>query len=203
MDERAAITILKQGDIRGLEHLVRAYQLRAVRAAYLITHDRLLSEDIVQSAFLRAYERIGQFDDTRPFGPWFLRSVANDAARAAARRRRHVSLDDERRGTEESYSFDEPVDPGPGPESLLLSAESRQEVWDALDRLPATQRAALVLRYHLDLPESEVAGHLGVPPGTAKSRLHHARKRLQALLRPAAAGTGIENANSAEGRTHR
>jgi RNA polymerase sigma-70 factor (ECF subfamily) len=203
MDEHAAIALLKQGDIRGLEHLVRAYQVRAVRAAYLITHDRPMSEDIVQSAFLRAYERIGQFDDTRPFGPWFLRSVAHDAAKVAAQRRRHVSLDDERRDAAHPHRLTEPIDPDPDPEALLLSAESRQEVWAALDRLPAQQRAALVLRYHLDLPEAEVAGHLGVPAGTAKSRLHHARKRLHALLRPAEAGYGVDHANSAEGRTHR
>ena len=200
MDERAAITLLKQGDIRGLEHLVRAYQVRAVRAAYLITHDRPLSEDIVQSAFIRAYERIGQFDDTRPFGPWFFRSVANDAARAAAQRRRIISLDDERPGAESPHMSNEPIDPDPGPEALLLSAESRQEVWDALDRLPAQQRAALVMRYHLDLPEAEVAGRLGIPAGTAKSRLHHARKRMHAALRQRRCRPSGTIANHAEGR---
>jgi RNA polymerase sigma-70 factor (ECF subfamily) len=203
MDERAAIALLQQGDIRGLEYLVRAYQVRAVRAAYLITHDRPVSEDLVQSAFLRAYERIGQFDATRPFGPWFLRSVAHDAAKAAAQRRRHVSLDAERRDAAHPHRQHDPIDPAPGPEALLLAAESRQEVWAALDRLPTAQRAALVLRYHLELSEAEVAGHLGVPAGTAKSRLHHARKRLHALLRPAAAGAGVDHANGAEGRIHR
>jgi RNA polymerase sigma-70 factor (ECF subfamily) len=172
VDERAAITLLKQGDIRGLEHLVRAY------------------------------ERIGQFDDSRPFGPWFFRSVANDAARAAAQRRRTISLDDERPGAESPYVSDEPIDPDPGPEALLLSAESRQEVWDALDRLPARQRAALVMRYHLELPEAEVAGRLGIPAGTAKSRLHNARKRMQSIL-GRAIPTNEEIGNHVEGRAQR
>jgi len=68
MEEQEAIARLKRGDISGLEALVRKYQVQAVRAAYLITHDRGLAEDIVQAAFLRAYERIGQFDAGRPFG---------------------------------------------------------------------------------------------------------------------------------------
>ena len=82
MEEQKAIARLKRGDISGLEALVRKYQVQAVRAAYLIIRDRALAEDIVQAAFLRAYERIGQFDAGRPFGPWFLRSVVNDAVKA-------------------------------------------------------------------------------------------------------------------------
>ncbi len=62
MDERAAVERLKGGDIGGLEWLVRRHHTRAVRAAYLIVRERTLAEDVVQSAFVRAYERIGQFD---------------------------------------------------------------------------------------------------------------------------------------------
>ena len=61
-------------------------RFRAIRAAYLIVRDRALAEDLVQTAFLRAYDRIGQFDPSRPFAPWFLRSVVNDAVKAAMRR---------------------------------------------------------------------------------------------------------------------
>jgi RNA polymerase sigma-70 factor (ECF subfamily) len=170
---------MQHGDIRGLETLVRSYQMRAVRAAYLITHDRPLAEDIVQSAFIRAYERIGQYDDTRPFGPWFLRSVANDASKAAARRRRFISLDS---GSDEDDEAIGIRDPEPDPELRLLRAETDDEVWAALEALPPAQRNAVVLRYYLELPEVEVAERLGVATGTAKSRLHNARKRLQVAL---------------------
>ena len=91
MDEAEAIVRLKQGDIGGLEALVQRYQLPALRAAYLITHDRSLAEDVAQAAFLRAYERIDQFDVERPFGPWFLRSVVNDEVKVARRRGRAVA----------------------------------------------------------------------------------------------------------------
>ena len=69
MNEQNAIQRLKQGDIHGLATLVHTYQDQALRIAYLITFDATLAEDIVQSAFLRVYERIAQYDPQRPFGP--------------------------------------------------------------------------------------------------------------------------------------
>src|SRR5205085_10233603 len=95
MTEDEAIALLKSGDISGLERLVRLYQVQAVRAAYGIVQDRAAAEDIVQSAFLTAFERIGQFDANRPFGPWFLRSVVNLAIKTAHRRQRLVALGDQ------------------------------------------------------------------------------------------------------------
>jgi RNA polymerase sigma-70 factor, ECF subfamily len=86
MEERSAIERLKRGDIGGLEMLVRMHHTRAVRAADLIVRDRALAEDVVQSAFVRTYERIGQFELDRPFGPWFMRVVVNDAVKAVSRR---------------------------------------------------------------------------------------------------------------------
>ena len=83
MEERRAVERLKTGDIGGLEALVRSHQTRAVRAAYLILRDRALAEDVVQAAFVRAYERIASFDEGRPFGPWFMKVVVNDAIKAA------------------------------------------------------------------------------------------------------------------------
>ena len=176
MDERSAIARLKQGDIGGLETLVRGYQVRAVRAAALITHDRAQAEDIVQNAFIRAYERIHQFDETRPFGPWFLRSVVNDAVKAFSRSKVTVALDDP----------GEPVmlsDPAPGPDELLERAETEAAIWQALAQLPPEQRAAVVLRYYLGLSEAEIADDQAAPKGTVKWRLHAARERLRGLLR--------------------
>jgi RNA polymerase sigma-70 factor (ECF subfamily) len=183
MEEREAIARLKQGDIGGLEALVRQYQVRAVRTAYLITRDRALAEDIVQAAFLRAYERIGQFDARWPFGPWFLRSVVNDAVKAAARRERQVSLEASAGGEEASLA-DLLADPNPGPADLAEAAETRRAVWTALGKLPPAQRATVVLRYYLGLSMAEMTDELACPPGTVKWRLHAARERLRWLLRP-------------------
>jgi len=179
MNERKAITRLKRGDIGGLETLVKAYQVRAVRAATLITHDRALAEDIVQAAFIRAYERIHQFDAARPFGPWFLRSVVNDAVKAVTRRRPQIALDGVPPG-----DLARLTDPAPGPDALLERAETQQAIVDALAQLPPDQRAAVVLRYYLGMSEAEIAGEQACPRGTVKWRLHAARDRLRTLLTP-------------------
>lgn len=180
MDEGQAIARLKQGDIGGLEPLVRKYQVRAMRAAYLITGDVAMAEDIVQEAFLRAFERIDQFDSGRPFGPWFLRSVVNDAVKTAARQKRQVSADEI---GEEGIGLGELVaDPNPGPEDWLEQIELSESVGEALKRLSPARRAAVVLRYYLGLTEPEIARHLRWPLGTTKRRLHDARRHLRALL---------------------
>jgi len=93
INELQAITLLKDGDISGLEYLVTQYQVKAVQTAFLITGDHSAAEDITQNAFLRAAERIGQFDDQRPFQPWLLRMVINDALKYAKKQARRTSLE--------------------------------------------------------------------------------------------------------------
>jgi len=178
MDEQDAIARLRRGDIGGLEVLVRRHQHAALRVAFLIGRDAALAEDIVQEAFLRAYARIDRFDPARPFGPWFLRVVANDTLNAVTRHRR-TPLDPALLGALPDRAL--------GPEALLLAAETEAEVRAALDRLAPAQRAALVARYYLDLDAAAAARHFRVPPGTVRRRLHDARARLRRLL-PAPGG---------------
>lgn len=180
MRELEGIIRLRRGEIDGMHILVRLHSLKAVRVAYLITRDQVLAEDVVQDAFLRAYERIASFDITRPFGPWFLRIVvreAVDTARCSSHRR-------EARGLDAEEILDLLSDISPGPEQSLEWAELRREVWDALGMLPPKQRAVIVMRYYLDLSEEEMARELGISAGTVKSRLHVARGHLRRLLRP-------------------
>ena len=69
MEDQIAISLLKQGNLNGLEALVNRYQAKAVHAAYLITHDRAMAEDVAQAALVKAAERIQQFDENRAFPP--------------------------------------------------------------------------------------------------------------------------------------
>jgi RNA polymerase sigma-70 factor (ECF subfamily) len=179
VDEKRAIAQLKCGNLAGLETLVNTYQLQAVRAAALVTGDTALAEDIVQNAFIRAAEKIDQFDSQRPFGPWFYRSVVNDAIKAMNRQKRQVSMDDDDR-----VELALLVDSTPLPEESVEDDETRMAVWRALEALSPKQRAAIVLRYYLEMDEKEMAGELHSPTGTIKWWLHTARKRLGLLLRP-------------------
>lgn len=180
MEEREAIERLKRGDPGGLEALVGQHHIRAVRTADLIVRDRALAEDIVQSAFVRAYDKIGRFDTRRPFGPWFMKSVVNDAIKAASRRERTISFDIE--DVEGLLAW--LTDTAKGPQELAEEAEDRERIWVAMEKLPPVQRAVIVQRYYLGMSEAEMAEDSTSPPGTIKSRLHAARKSLSKLLRP-------------------
>ena len=82
MDEITAIRRLKEGDFGGLEYLMERYQVKAVRAAFLVTRDKARAEDVVQEVFLRIFQRPGRFDETRPFEPEFeRRGCAEDTLR--------------------------------------------------------------------------------------------------------------------------
>ena len=96
MDDLQAIRRLKNGDIGGLEILIARYQAKAVRTAYLVTHDEPMAEEVVQDAFVRFYERARQFDERRAFEPYFLRMVVNAALNAVEKEsRRAASLDED------------------------------------------------------------------------------------------------------------
>lgn len=177
MDEREAIARLQRGDIQGLEALVMRYQTEATRVAQLITRDRALAEDVVQNAFVRVYERIEQFDTTRPFAPWFFRIVSNDAIKAARRSSRNVAFSGRHSG-----ELNQLPDAAPRPDEILDTLEQFASVTAALEQLSPEQRAVIVLRYYVGLNDREVALRLDSPSGTVRWRLHAARKRLRQLL---------------------
>lgn len=182
MDEKEAIERLQRGDIGGLEYLVSRYQVAAVRTAYLVTHDLPQAQDVVQSAFLNAYERIGQFETGRPFGPWFFTSVLRAAIKAARERDRQIPYHDAPGEVADALL----VDDEHGPEAAGEQSETAREVWAALDKLIPEQRAAVIARYFLGLSQEETARALSAPLSTVKWRLHAARQRLRLLLHTAA-----------------
>jgi RNA polymerase sigma factor (sigma-70 family) len=181
MDDRIAISRLKQGDFDGLESLVNRYQVQAVHAAYLIVHDPALAEDIVRTAFVKVVERIYQFDEKRPFAPWFFRIVTNAALKAAKKQKRTISLEEQ---------LDEPttqfarwlVDPNSHPEQFVEEAETRQMILGAIQSLPPEQRVVVVMRYFLDASEVDMSEKMDRPISTIKWWLREARKHLRDLI---------------------
>jgi len=187
MEDQIAISRLKQGDLNGLEILVNRYQARAVHAAYLIVVDRPLAEDIVQTAFIKVAKSIHQFDDKRPFPPWFFRIVVNDALKLAKKQKRSVSLEEQ---------LDEPTvrlakwlsDPNPDPEAWVEQMETRQIILKAIQSLPPEQRSVIVMRYFLDMSMAEMSEKTERPLSTIKWWLRVAHKRLRSLINTAQGG---------------
>lgn len=178
MDETQAIQLLKQGDISGLEFLVARHQVKAVRTAYLITRDPGLAEDIVQDAFLKAFRAIRGFDATRPFEPWFMRSVVNASVKTMQRSARQVEVGDE----SDETLLAELAQRVESVESQVESIEVQNQIWDAMQKLSPRQRAVVVQRYFLEMSEKEMAEEAGSSVGTVKWMLNAARQRLRGLL---------------------
>jgi RNA polymerase sigma-70 factor, ECF subfamily len=184
MDELQAIAGLKQGDLGGLEELARRYYLQAVRAAYLVVRDSALAEDVVQTSFINLGQKIGQFNDSKPFRPWFLRSVINNAISACRQQKWDVPLDDEDDAANPLALIDRLADGGCDPEEDCITEEIRQGVWHAMELLTPQERAAVVLRYYLEMGEDEIVQQLKRPKSTVKWLLFSARKKLRQILRP-------------------
>ena len=190
MEDRIAISRLKQGDLSALEPLIKRYQVQAVHAAYAIVYDRALAEDVAQSAFIKVVERIHQFDEERPFGPWFFRIVVNDAIKVAQKQKRTISLEEQ---------LDEPAaqlaewltDPALKPEPMMEQKEMRESILRAIQRLTPEGRAVIVMRYFLDMSEADMSAKMRRPLSTIKWWLREARQRLRNLLEPTKVEDGL------------
>jgi RNA polymerase sigma-70 factor, ECF subfamily len=165
----AAVDELKRGEMAGLASLVELHQLKALRTVYAILGDRAAAEDVVSDAFLKVVDRIDTFDRARAFEPWFYRIVVNLAI-------------DYRRKARRSATRPEVLPVKSVPSAELDNRELRIDMAMEIDRLPRPERAALVLRYYLDMKEEAMAAILNCPVGTVKSRLHRARQRLRVSL---------------------
>lgn len=176
MDELQAIRSLKRGDIGGLEYLVSRYQVRAARVSFLVTHDDQLTEDVVQEMFVRFYHRVHQFDESRPFEPFFIQSVVNASLNAIEKEGRKIPFS--------AFDADELEDllARASVEEEVMDGQRNEEILAALHRLPPRQRAVIVQRYYLEMSEQEMAQRLDIAPGTVKWLLNAARTKLRGLL---------------------
>jgi RNA polymerase sigma-70 factor (ECF subfamily) len=173
LDESELVLRSQRGDEDAYEELVRMHQGIAFRTAYVFTGVAEDAQEAAQDAFVKVYRALGRFRAGAPFRPWLLKIVANEARnrRRAAGRREGLAVRAASAGAE---------DAAPSPESALLSAERRQELMAALNRLRSEDREVIACRYFLDLSEEDTAAALGWKHGTVKSRLSRALERLRA-----------------------
>ena len=181
MEDRNAISRLKEGDLSALETLVKRYQVQSVHAAYAIVYDRQLAEDIAQNAFVKIVEKVHQFDEERPFAPWFFRILVNDAVKAARKEKILVSLDEQSDGPVAKLA-NWLTDPNLKPEQLVEQKETREIILKAMQYLTPEERAVIVMRYFLEMSEADMVTKTDRPLSTVKWWLREARKRLKILI---------------------
>jgi RNA polymerase sigma-70 factor (ECF subfamily) len=154
---------------------VRLHQPIAFRTALVLARDAADAEEAAQDAFVKAWRALARFDRSRPFRPWLLAIVANEARnrrRAAGRRAQLVVRAAAETGAGSGAAG--------SPELALLVAERDGALAAALARLAEHDRQVIACRYLLELTEAETAAALGCRVGTVKSRLSRALRRLRA-----------------------
>ncbi|HUO59675.1 MAG TPA: RNA polymerase sigma factor [Candidatus Acidoferrales bacterium] len=182
-DETVLVDAARAGDVSAFEKLVRRYDRNVFRIAQHITQNREDAEDVVQDAFLKAYQNLGQFQGQSKFYTWLVRITVNEALMRLRRRRpeRMVSIDEDVK-TEEDSMPREIADWSPNPEQLYNQAELKEILGKTIQGLPPSFRTVFVLRDVEGLSTEETADALDLSVPAVKSRLLRARLQLRERL---------------------
>lgn len=158
------------GEADAMRQLVERWNPRLTRHAMRLTQNAEAANEAAQEAWLGIVRGIYRLDDPACFRRWAYRIVARKCADWIRRRQK------DRQTTQELCS--DP--PAPSRENALQDKQERLRL--ALQELPSQDRALLAMHYTEAMPLTEIADALGLPLGTVKSRLYHARQRLKAAI---------------------
>jgi RNA polymerase sigma-70 factor (ECF subfamily) len=170
VDQRDLVERAKRGDHDAFAELVGAAIARLDAAARLILRDPELARDAVQDGFIRAWRNLPALRDPDKFDAWVRQLVVHSCI-DITRRRRHRAIEVELT----------PID-GPAIADFSNLIADRDTLDEALRHLDPEWRAIVVMHYFLGMPLPDVAGTLGIPLGTAKSRLHRSLLAMRATI---------------------
>lgn len=170
MDQRGLVERARGGDHEAFAALAHAAIARLDAAARLILRDRELARDAVQEALIRAWRDLRGLRDPERFDAWLHKLTVHACLDIARRRRRRV------------HEVELTPIAAPFEADATTRVADRELLDDALKRLDPEWRAVVVLHYYLGMPLPDVASELGIPLGTAKSRLHRSLGVLRSTL---------------------
>ena len=180
--EKHCIERVLKGDANAFEHLVHAYEKTVYNLALRTLGNREDAEDVTQEAFLKAYRSLGSYRGDSKFSVWLYRIVSNlclDLLRSRQRKPvQSLTVEDDDGEIGELEISDEHF----SPEKLLDRKLTRESVQRGLSALPDDARQILLLRELQGMSYEEIGQALDLEPGTVKSRIFRARKRLCAFL---------------------
>ncbi len=167
-----------QGNPEAFGELVQRYQSSVFNVCYRLLGERAAAEDLAQEAFMRAYERLGTFDVSRPFGPWIRRVAANHCLNHLERRPQPDQPLDDEAALPVGQAWHGTQDPA----TVAEMNQTAQALRAAILALPPRFRAVIELRHFQDLSYAEMAAALERPLSDVKSDLFRARKLLAQSL---------------------
>jgi RNA polymerase sigma-70 factor (ECF subfamily) len=165
------VAAARDGDREAYADLIRARGDRLYAIAQRILRDVQQTEDAMQEALVIAWRDLPALRDPDRFDAWLRRIVVRTCITEATRSRRRPVVDIESLPFEIAATHDD-----------YLGVGDRDELERGFQRISPEQRAILVLRYYAGLEPTEIAEALGIPAGTARSRLHHAHRAMRAAL---------------------
>ncbi|HEY7314635.1 MAG TPA: sigma-70 family RNA polymerase sigma factor [Gemmataceae bacterium] len=179
-DDQRLIAECLQGNTAAFGVLVRCYQERLYNSVYRLVDNAEDAQDVVQEAFLSAYQSLDGFKGDSLFFTWLYRIAVNTAISLKRKQRAMVRIDMGRNGE----PLIEPLDPSEEsrPGHALEQAEQGRRIREALARLSPEHRAVLVMKDMEGQKYETMAEILQVPIGTIRSRLHRARLELREVL---------------------
>ncbi|AIE87738.1 RNA polymerase sigma factor [Fimbriimonas ginsengisoli] len=177
----ALVTRARDGDFGAFEQLFERHRSLVYRFAYQMTSRRDDAEDIVQEAFVRAYQNLHRYRDEAKFTTWLLRIVTNLCTDQARMSQRRTALEQqEAMGALDWMTIGDTEDPVQN-----LEAERRKKALrSALNALPVHHRSVIVLRDIEEREYPDIASILGCTVGGAKLRVLRARRALRDRIAP-------------------
>jgi RNA polymerase sigma-70 factor (ECF subfamily) len=176
-EERRLVAAAQAGDRKAFGRLIRRHQRRLLRFVIGLVGSFDAAEDIVQEAFVKAYEALERFETDSAFYRWLATIARNLSFNHIHREGQKESLDSLQ---EKGY---DPPSTELGPLAGLLNDEAQRRLYQAVQALPAKFRTVFVLRHFEGMDYNRIAGYLKIPPGTVDSRLYRARMMLMDALK--------------------
>jgi RNA polymerase sigma-70 factor (ECF subfamily) len=167
---------VRAGELALFEELMRRHNTRVYRAARAIVRDDAEAEDVMQDAWVRAYEHLAEFEGRARFSTWLTRIAVHEALARVRRSKRLTALDDQA----QEAAMTTPIDASP--EQQASDVEMLGVIERAVTALPDDFRSVFVLRAVEGMSGAETAECLGIAEETVKTRLHRARARIQEQL---------------------
>ncbi|MGB9731444.1 MULTISPECIES: RNA polymerase sigma factor [Calditerrivibrio] len=180
MNDQILVDEILKGKTEVYEFLILKYQKQLFSTVFNIVKDEDLAMDIVQEAFLKAYEGLPNLRNKDQFYPWIKRIAINESLMKIDRNKRFVDMYNEDQD-EDDYFFNSITDET-NPEKELLEEEIRRYIRKYVDSLPSKLRTVIILREVEDMSYEEIADILQIPIGTVRSRLFNARQIIKERL---------------------
>ena len=172
--DEVLIARIAGGDRLAMQVLFARHQVRVYRFVLRLVRNEATAEDLISDVFLDVWRQAGKFEGRSAVSTWML-SIARFKALSALRRRPEQELDDETAEQIEDQSDD--------PEVALAKKDKAAVLRQALSKLSAEHREIVDLVYYHEKSVEEVAGIVGIPEATVKTRMFYARKKLSELLK--------------------